>query len=119
MDVSQLINIYQKQVGLVDRIWWYFYSVTFLVLGFTIGSDRATETSLEAIIMCAGYVAFSLGSVVSLWNGQGHLQLFADKIIDKDPTFTLKPLPQLWVTLFQGVIVVAVVIAVLAVYMHR
>ncbi len=119
MELSQLIDFYQTQVGLVDRIWWYFYSVTFLVLGFTIGSKRATKTYLEAIIICAGYVAFSLGSALSLWNGQRNLRLFADQIIDKNPIFAFEPFPQLWVTLFLGVIVVFVVISVRAVYKHR
>ena len=119
MELSQLIDSYQTQAGLIDRIWWYFYSVTFLVLGFTIGSKRATQTYLEAIIICAGYVAFSLGSVASLWNGQKNLGLFADKIIDTDPSFALRLFDPLWVTLFQGVIVVFVVFSVRAVYENR
>ncbi len=116
MEISNLIGFYQTQVGLVDRIWWYFYSITFLVLGFTIGSEKAAVSYSEVIIICVGYVAFSLGSAVSLWNGQGGLCRFADQIRDKDPKFALKPLSQRNVALFQGVIVVAVVISVYRIF---
>ncbi len=116
MEISNLIGFYQTQVGLVDRIWWYFYSITFLVLGFTIGSEKTAVSYSEVIIICVGSVAFSLGSAVSLWNGQGDLCLFADQIRDKDPKFALKPLSRCKVTLFQGAIVVAVVISVYRIF---
>lgn len=111
--LADQIGFYQEQARIVDRIWWYFYTVTFAILGFTIGSTEATKGLLEVSIICIGYIAFSIGSGASLWKGQSDLHTFAS-LVKEYFDIKLTPLQPLYVLVFQGVIVCAVVIAVIA-----
>ena len=110
MELPDLIKAYQTQVGLVDRIWWYFYSVTFAVLGVTILGRESISDPTVIYAICAGYAVFSVGSVVSLWKAQKDLCLFADKAKDVDSSFSLNPLSEGQAVAFQGIIVLALVV---------
>ena len=116
--LTEQIGFYQEQVRIVDRIWWYFYTVTFAILGFTIGSTEATKSTLEVSIICIGYVAFSFGSAASLWKGQSDLHTFAS-LVKEYFDIKLTPVQPHYVLVFQAVIACAVVVAVIAKFQSR
>ncbi len=116
--LAESIKFYQEQVRIVDRIWWYFYTVTIAILGFTIGSDAATNSLWEVGIICIGYVAFSVGSATSLRKGQSDLKTFAE-LVETGFSIKLKPLSCKRVVIFQGVVVFVVVTAVIGTYCNR
>jgi len=119
MDTHKLISIYQTQVGLVDKIWGYFYSVTFALLGATLLTEEVTLSYPEVFFICGGYLVFSFGSSVSLWNAQGDLCLFGEKVEYSDSSFSLSPISQKRVLLFQGVIIVIVTVATFITFSGR
>lgn len=119
METDRLISIYQTQVGLVDKIWAYFYSVTFALLGATLLTENVTLSYTEVIFLCGGYLVFSFGSGFSLWHAQGDICLFGEKVKFSDSSFSLSPISQIKVLLFQVVIVVIVTVATFITYSSR
>ena len=109
---SELVGLYQSQAGVVDSIWSYFATVTLAVLGFAVGTKAAIRDPKQArYIIGGGYLAFSIGSAVSLWNGQGVLLKFAS-LIGEDCPMTLSPLPYWAVGTFQVVVIAAMLLAI-------
>ena len=108
---SERVGLYQTQAGVVDSIWRYFATVTLAVLGFAVGTKEAIPDPQAGYIIGGGYLAFSIGSAVSLWHGQHDLWQFA-KLIGEDDPITLSPLPIWQVVIFQVVVVVAVLLAI-------
>ena len=117
--VKDAIQLYQAQVELTDKIWWYFASVSLGVLGFTIGSGKAQESWLGLLALLMGYVIFFLGSGYSLRNSQKDLVALG-KVVSENATRhnsnsilgRFKPLSTNMVSVFHATIA-AVVIAVL------
>ena len=65
--LTDAIDIYQSQVEIVSTLWTFFGTVTLAVVGFTIGSDKATHSGTEVAIIIVGYAAFALiGNLVAL-----------------------------------------------------
>ena len=111
MDLSDLISAYQAQVDLVDKIWGYFYSVTFALLGATLLNKKPINNDYDIRLICGGYFIFSVGSCISLWFAQGDLHIFSQEITSLNSAYSLSPIPQIGVVLFQGIIFTTVTIA--------
>jgi hypothetical protein len=99
---------------------------TFAVLGFTIGSEKATHSYRETFIIAIGYLVFSVGSFFSLWYGQSNLVTFAKHAVAISKTNDMKAtiielhvLPVFAVLAFQLLIVVAVLFATRITYVAR
>ena len=116
MELTEFIGFYQTQVGLVDKIWWYFYSVTIAVISFILVSENIIKKKHEVTIITVGYMAFSFGSAISLWNGQRELRFFAEMV---DSSGALRPFSPLAVITFQGAIAIAAVATIIAMYVYR
>lgn len=100
----EALKVYQKQVELVDRVWWYFVTFTVAVVGFTIGDGMEGK---RLGMVCISYILAAAGSGVPLWYGQRQLGVFARLV----PGVTLKPFtPKEAVLFLGGVVVVALAV---------
>jgi len=115
----EFIKFYQTQVGLVDKIWWYFYSVTIAALSFIVLSEKAIKGKYEITIITLGYVVFALGSALSLWYGQAELCFFAKQAKNKNCNIPLNPFEPWQVVIFLAAIAIAAVISIIVMYRYR
>jgi hypothetical protein len=77
LSLKDAFDLYQTQYSQVDKLWSYFGTVTLAVLGFSIGSDKATKSIKEAAIIIVGYLMFCVGNFKALLLGQKQLIDFA------------------------------------------
>jgi hypothetical protein len=77
LSLKDAFDLYQTQYSQVDKLWSYFGTVTLAVLGFSIGSDKATKSIKEAAIIIVGYLMFCVGNFKALLLGQKQLITFA------------------------------------------
>ena len=61
-ELKTVLDLYQAQYNATDKLWTYFSTVTLAVLGFSVGSDRVSQSFLEASIVVVGYVVFCFGN---------------------------------------------------------
>ena len=75
----EAFNMFQAQYSQVDKLWNYFGVISLAVAGFTIGSEKASRTIWEPIIIVIGYLSFCLGNYQALINGHSFLLKLAEK----------------------------------------
>ena len=73
ISITDVLELYQTQYELVDSLWKYFATVSLAVLGFTVGSDRATHSRLEVTTIQIIYSIFSIGALIALLSLQEDL----------------------------------------------
>ncbi len=112
---SDFIGLYQRQVEFIDKIWWYFYSVTIVMLSFITISDTIMKNKSEVLTIVVGYLAFSIGCAIILKNGQNNLHLFARQAHNLNSDINLSVCSTRAVVTFQITIAVAVVVSTLAI----
>ena len=71
------LNLYQTQYTQVDKLWGYFGTVTLAIVGFAIGSEKATKSFKEATVLVVGYLIFCFGNFQALSLGQRQLVEFS------------------------------------------
>lgn len=84
-EVSAMVeafNMFQAQYDQVDKLWNYFGVISLAIAGFTIGSEKATRTIWEPIVIVIGYLSFCIGNFQALINGHGFLVTLADRYND-------------------------------------
>ena len=64
------ISLYQTQYAQVDKVWGYFSVVTLAMIGFIIGSNIATRTLLEPLVIVTAFLVFCIGNHQALVAGQ-------------------------------------------------
>lgn len=77
LTLKEAFDLYQTQYSQVDKLWSYFGTITLAVLGFSIGSDKATKSIKEAAIIIFGYLVFCAGNFKALSHAQEQLVDFA------------------------------------------
>ena len=77
LSLKEAFDLYQTQYSQVDKLWSYFGSITLAVLGFSIGSEKATKSFKEASVIILGYLVFCAGNFKALRLGQEQLMDFA------------------------------------------
>ncbi|MNN75930.1 hypothetical protein D3C81_1922640 [compost metagenome] len=97
----------------MDKLWSYFGTCTLAVLGFSIGSEKATKSMLEVFVILAGYLVFCAGNYNALCLGQKQLTEFANLAIQaanrqKIDFRILQPLPPEYISIFYWCVVAAV-----------
>jgi hypothetical protein len=72
------IDLYHTQYSQVNKVWSYLGTVTAAMLGFTIGSDKATRSMKDVTAIICGYLVFCIGNFSALSLGQRQLIDFAN-----------------------------------------
>lgn len=116
--LKEALDIYQTQYSQTDHLWNYFGTVTLAVLGFSIGSDKATRSFTEASALVVGYFTFCLGNYSALRLAQKQLIEFSNLAIEVAKAANrnllyLEPLPICGITIFYWVVVIAVIVGIL------
>lgn len=117
LTLKEAFDLYQTQYSQVDKLWSYFGTITLAVLGFSIGSDKATKSIKEAAIIILGYAVFCAGNFKALLHGQEQLIDFAHIAMKTGKAKgielkSLEPLSTLSVSWFYWCVVVAVCVGI-------
>ena len=124
LSLKEAVDIYQNQYSQVDKLWSYFGTVTLAVLGFTIGSEKATKSINEVAAIISGYLVFCYGNFEALSLGQKQLLQFADIAIIIGWHYgvclrSLTPLSSLYIARFYWCVVGSVCLGVLFIAWKR
>jgi len=117
MNLKEALDLYQTQYSQVDTLWSYFGTITVAVLGFTIGSEKATRSRWEVGIVILGYLVFCVGNFMALSLGQAQLIDFARVAMDVSRAKgialrSLEPLSRSAIAVFYWCVVAAVCIGI-------
>ena len=123
-DAATLLNLYQTQYTQTDKLWGYFTTVTLAILGFAIGSDKATKTLKESGLIVGGYIIFCIGNFSALSKAQEQLVVFAahaEEYANRAgiPFNNLQPFDVDWLSYFYYSVVLAVSISILSINRWR
>src|SRR5258708_4934922 len=77
-EVKAALDLYQAQYNATDKLWAYFSTVTLAVIGFSIASEKASKSFVEASIVATGYLLFCFGNFQALFLSQKQLVQFAE-----------------------------------------
>jgi len=124
-ELKSALDIYASQYSSTDKLWAYFSSITLAVLGFTVASDKASKTFVEAFIVATAYVVFCCGNFIALSAAQQqHIELFfkiTRPIIERhkiEPT-ALNPISLQTLSFFYWAVVAAVCAGILLITWRR
>lgn len=124
--LKEALDLYQTQYSQVDKLWSYFGTFTLAVLGFTIGSEKATKSMKEVAVIIIGYLVFCAGNFKALLLGQQQLIDFSHmalKIAEYQTQVfnisSLVPISSLWISLFYWAVVTAVCFGVIFIAWKR
>ncbi|MBJ7310835.1 hypothetical protein ACFOLJ_24020 [Rugamonas sp. CCM 8940] len=76
-DLKILLDMYTNQYTGTDKLWTYFSTVTLAVVGFTIASDKISQSFIEALVVAIAYLIFCFGNYRALKLSQEQLIEFA------------------------------------------
>jgi hypothetical protein len=94
LTIKDAIGLYQSQVGIVNALWKFFGTVTLAVVGYTIGSQKATRSAWEVAMIVGGYALFALaGNLPALCFAYADLRQFSALIDDRVAKLGAGPLP--------------------------
>jgi hypothetical protein len=127
LSVKDAIDLYQSQIGIINGLWAFFGAVTLAVVGFTIGSERATHSASEVALIISGYTVFAIfGNLTALRMAYADLLQFSSLIENRAALYgqDLPPLrfsvPSVQgVTVFHVGIVIVVAMAIVAYSVFR
>lgn len=68
--LKEALELYVKDREAILQMWSFFSAGTLAVLGFTVGSDKATLTRGAVRTVQLGYFAFALGNLAALVTSQ-------------------------------------------------
>jgi hypothetical protein len=118
LNLKDAVDLYQTQVAITNDLWTFFGTVTLAVLGFTIGSEKATKSPWAIGTIVVGYLAFSLGGNLQALR-EAYWQLAQFNGIVKEAaaasavSLNMDPYTVGAVTLFHVLIAIAVSVAIL------
>lgn len=124
LSLKDALDLYQSQYSQVDKLWSYFGTFTLAILGFTIGSEKATKSMKEVTAIIIGYLVFCSGNFSALSLGQKQLIDFAHIAIDAAKTNglnlkNLEPLTTFDIASFYWSVVTAVCLGVIFIAWKR
>jgi hypothetical protein len=126
LSLKDALDLYQTQYSQVDKLWSYFGTFTLAVLGFTIGSEKATKSMKEVSAIIFGYLVFCIGNFGALLLGQRQLIDFSHmalKIAECQTQLfnisSLEPLSPRSISLFYWAVVTAVCFGVIFIAWKR
>jgi len=120
LSLKDAIDLYQSQIEIINGLWTFFGTVTLAVVGFTIGSEKATHSATEAAMIIGGYAVFAIfGNLTALRIAYADLLQFSS-LIDNRIALHGTDLPPLHfavpsvqsVTIFHAGTVIVVAIAI-------
>lgn len=120
--ILDAFNMFQTQYSQVDKLWNYFGIFSLAVAGFTIGSEKASKTIWEPIIIVIGYLTFCCGNYKALIDGHSFLFTLATKYNERAKPLGLDGLEILSVskiTAFYVLVVVTFTLGIILVSMSR
>ncbi|MCY1401917.1 hypothetical protein D9M71_170440 [compost metagenome] len=102
LNLKDALELYQTQYSQVDKLWSYFGTCTLAVLGFSIGSEKATRSMREVTAIIVGYLVFCFGNYCALILAQRQLMDFAIQAAERQKLdmHSLLPIPLQWISLF-------------------
>jgi len=123
-ELKASLDLYQAQYSATDKLWAYFSTITLAVLGFSIGSDKVSESFFEATLVVIGYLVFCVGNFQALDQAQRQLIQFADlarSVAEKFnvPMSALKPIGVSRERKFYWAVVTAVCLGILLITYRR
>ena len=68
--LKEALELYVKDREAILQMWSFFSAGTLAVLGFTVGSDKATLSKAAVRTVQFGYLAFALGNLAALVSSQ-------------------------------------------------
>ena len=78
--LKEAFEVYSKHRDVIVQMWSFYSTGTLAVLGYTIGSEKATHRWPEVFAILVGYIAFSVGNAWAVITSQHELKLMADGI---------------------------------------
>lgn len=122
--LKEALDIYQTQYTQVDKLWSYFGTFTLAILGFTIGSEKATKSVKEVATIIIGYLVFCTGNFKALFLGQKQLKEFAGLVEEAAKAKqvkldSLQPLPPDDIARYYWCVVTAVCVGVIFIAWKR
>lgn len=120
--IIDAFNMYQAQYSQVDKLWNYFGVISIAVAGFTVGSEKASRTIWEPIVIVVGYLAFCLGNYQALKYGHEFLVTLTNKYNDlaaPQDFGGLTTIPMSDITFFYSLVVITFTSAIILVSMSR
>lgn len=113
LSLKDALDLYQAQYSQVDKLWSYFGTFTLAILGFTIGSEKATKSMKEVVVIIFGYLVFCAGNFSALSLGQKQLADFSAIAIQAATSqninlYSLQPLSSQYISIFYWCVVAAV-----------
>lgn len=127
LSIKDAIALYQSQLGIVNALWTFFGTVTLAVVGFTVGSAKATHSAAEVSLIIGGYTLFAIfGNLIALRIAYADLLQYSE-LIDNRIALYGKSLPPLHfsvpsvrsITVFHVGVVIAVILAIVAYSVFR
>ena len=122
--LKEAFEVYSKHRDVIIQM-WSFYSVgTLAVVGYTVGSEKATRTMREVFAILVAYLAFAIGNAWAVVSSQRELDsmakgidvLLKGKLLAK--YYSVRPVdPDLFI-LFYVVVSAAVSLAILLKYVY-
>ena len=114
-ETQLVLQLYQGQANLTDKIWWYFATVSLGIVGFATASDATRQSTSGMLVLTFTYLAFAVGNAISLHRAQNDLHVFTGKIaelVDGDPIFEnrFKAFPVKAASWFHGILATGVVV---------
>jgi hypothetical protein len=73
MQLHEAIGLFHNQIGNMDSLWTYYSSAALAVLGFTVGSEKATRSRHEISVIQLGYFIFAIGNAFAIHASQNAL----------------------------------------------
>jgi hypothetical protein len=116
--LKEAFVVFNDHRELVAQLWSFFSAATLAVLGFTVGSDRATQGRAETHCIQVGYAVFALGNLCAIFVSQQEVERMARGInrlaVDqKMPEFAgITPIPPAAFLVFHLLVSAAVLYAI-------
>src|SRR5262245_18677801 len=84
LTIKDAISLYQSQVGIVNALWTFFGTVTLAVVGYAVGSQKATRSASEVAMIVGGYALFAVfGNLTALRSAYTDLAEFSVLVDDR------------------------------------
>jgi hypothetical protein len=122
--IKSAAELYLAQYYVADRLWMYFAVVTLAVVGFSVASERASRSFLEAAVILVTYVVFAVANFHALTTAQAQLIQFAAlarRVADEHalqiPAWQRAPLAE--EACFYWAVVIGVCVAILLITQRR
>jgi hypothetical protein len=88
LGIKEAFEVYSKHRDVIVQMWSFYSAGTLAILGYTIGSEKATRGWPEIGALLLGYAVFAVGNAWAVVSSQRELQAMACGIallLENDP----------------------------------